>query len=426
MNFDVTAQRILRATTLYAGVMLAGAPVLDTNAQMSADDLPMDSIPALTELPDPCDNATTRRWGPDDELGNLNYLTPERVRENLSLIRLGKIYNLAHVLEPGQMGFWAFLDYKSNLGDWPGRGIERSIFNNEETLGNSTYNPDRAGVLQFEIGTQLDGFNHATQSGIAYNCFDTRDPANHLLPEGDPGDLPQGNPGDNYVFRGHSKLGIQNVGTIVARAILIDVGQLLREREAEEGRDADQFPPPDYEFSPEELEQALIRQGLTIEHIRPGDALLVRTAWAARFWTSNPADPRNSRLKYLNFGQDEEFLPGGPGLSARAVQWTLNRTPVLVSADTKSVESSNPLAPPRNPAYAEPGHSSWLNSGIYMLEDVDLEVLAADCEHERAQSVADNGRPRPPEESCYISTLIVPIIPIVGSGGSTVAPIIIR
>jgi kynurenine formamidase len=418
MKTHVIQRQHYWANALSAALLLIGMPAPEAFAQTPVHEIPTDIIPSVTELPDPCDNPATRRWGPDDELGNLNYLTEERVRENLGLIRLGKIYNLAHVLEPGQMGFWAFLDYKSNLGDWPGRGVEHSIFNNEETLGNSTYNPDRAGVLQFEIGTQLDGFNHATQRGIAYNCFDTRDPANHLLAEGDSGELPKGNPGDDYVFRGHKKLGIHNVGTIVARAILIDVGQMLREREADDGRDPDQFPPSNYEFSPEELEQALLRQGLTIADIRPGDALLVRTAWAARFWTSNPADPRNDRLKYLNFGQDEKFMPGGPGLSARAVQWTLNRAPVLVGADTKSIESSLPSAPPRNPAFAEPGHASWLGSGIYMLEDVDLEVLAADCERERVQSNA--------EESCYISTLIVPTIPIVGSGGSTVSPIIIR
>ena len=200
----------------------------------------------------------------------------------------------------------------------------------------------------------------------------------------------------------------------------------MRERELEAGRDPEKFPPPEYEFSPEELEQALLRQGLSIDDINPGDALLIRTAWAARFWTANPADPRDDRLKYLNFGQDEEFRPGSPGLSSRAVQWTLNRDPVLVSADTKSIESSNPVAPARDPAFAEPGHASWLASGIYMLEDADLEMLAADCEKERAIAVADNGRPSLPAISCYISTLIVQTIPIMGSGGSTVAPMVIR
>ena len=75
-------------------------------AQSQAAYLPMDPIPdVIDELPDPCDNPTTRAWGPDDQRGNLNYLTADRVSENLGLIRQGKVYNLAHLLEPGQMGF---------------------------------------------------------------------------------------------------------------------------------------------------------------------------------------------------------------------------------------------------------------------------------------------------------------------------------
>ena len=390
------------------------------------DNTSIDRIPDTVELPNPCDNPTTRMWGPSDELGNLNYLTPERVRENLALIRTGKIYNLAHILEPGQMGFSAFFDFKSNLGEWPGEGASNTISNNEETLGESTYNPDRKGVLQFEIGTQLDGFNHFTQGGVTYNCFDTRDPAGHLLPEGDPGGLPKGNPGGDYVFRGHKKNGIEKVGTIIARAILIDVGQMLREKEAAAGRDPENFPPPDYAFSSEQLEQALARQGIALKDIHPGDALLVRTGWAARFWTSNPADPKNERLKYLNTGQDIKFLPGGPGLDERAIQWTLNRSPVLVGADVKSIEVSYPRRDLSYSPYHRPGHLSWLNSGIYMLEDIDLEVLAADCDKERSQSIAQAGQPSEIEESCYIFTLIIQTIPVRGSGGSVVSPTVIR
>jgi len=391
-------------------------------AQSPVSYLPMDPIPEVIEaLPDPCDNPTTRTWGPDDQRGNLNYLTADRIRENLSLIRQGKVYNLAHVLEPGQMGFAAFLDFKANLGQWPGLGSSNTITNNEETLGNSRFNPNHAGVMQFEIGTQLDGFNHFTQAGVTYNCFNTRDPANHLHAEGDPGALPNGDPSNDYVFRGHNKMGIENVGTIIARGVLIDVAGFLKEGEHEAGRDPENFPQPDYEFTPEELELALLRQGLTINDIRPGDGLLIRTGWAGRYWTSNPADPRNERLKYLNNGQDEEFLPGGPGLDHRAVQWTLNRRPVLVAADVKSIEIANPFKEPAS--FHRPGHLSWLNSGIYMLEDVDLEEWAADCEQELTE---DGNGSLPADESCYVTTLIVQTIPIRGSGGSTVAPIAIR
>ena len=419
--------RITRLAPLSApGACLAGlaCAVLPAclAAQSPAAYTPMDPIASTVELPDPCDNPTTRMWGPDDHLGNLNYLTAERVAENLGLIRLGKVYELTHTMVPGQMGFNANFDFKTIPGPWPGRGTARTIFNNEETLGHSTYNPDRAGVHQTSLGTQLDAFNHTTQGGITYNCFDTRDPAYHLLPEGDPGGLPKGNAGDDYIFRGYSVGGIEHVGTIVARAVLIDVGALGREREAAAGRDPEQFPPADYAFSPEELEQALIRQGMTLQDIRPGDAILIRIGWGARFWTSNPADPRSDSDRYFNGGETVR-QPNGPGIDLRAVQWTINRRPVLVGADNTSVEAS-----PLGLFGAEKrGHLAWLSSGIYMIEDMDLEVLAADCEAERAANLAAHGTPNAPDGShCYVSTLIVQTNPFRGFTGSIVAPTAIR
>ena len=99
---------------------------------------------------------------------------------------------------------------------------------------------------------------------------------------------------------------------------------------------------------------------------------------------------------------------------------------MLVGADVKSIEASYPHREPPYSPYHRPGHLSWLNSGIYMLEDVDLEVLAADCDKERSQSVAQTGQPSEIEESCYIFTLIIQTIPVRGSGGSVVSPTVIR
>jgi len=423
-GFGLSRTRRL-STVFAAGSLLNYLSLTAAFSQPALEYQPMDPIPVTVPLPDPCDNPTTRRWGPDDELGNLNYLTPERVSDNLGLIRLGKAYDLGHTLEPGHMGFAAWLDYRINVDDWPGRGAARTIFNIEETLGNSRFNSHHEGMLHASLGTQFDGFNHATQAGITYNCFDTRDPSSHLLPDGDPGDLPKGNPTDGYVFRGHSTGGVENVGTVIARAVLIDVGQMLREKEVRAGRDPDQFPPVDYEFSPEELEQALIRQGMTVGGIHPGDAIIVRTGWSARYWTSNPADPRNEILNYFNGGQ-EEFRPTGPGLSLRAVQWTINRSPVLVGADNTSVESSV-LGTPDHPSEKR-GHPSWFSSGIYLLENLDLEELAADCEAERVANLVTYSQPTQPdvERVCYDFTLIVQPIPIKGFTGSTVAPTAIR
>ncbi len=412
----------LKQPTGFRLVLSAGIMAMALSLAHAAEEnapAPMDKIPFELELPDPCDNTTTRKWGPDDELGNLNYLTPERIAENLGLIRLGKVYNLSHALDPGQMGFTAHLDTKSNLGEWPGKNGSTTIFNNEELTGNSTYNQKASGSLLTSLGTQFDGFTHTTQSGITYNCFNTRDPAYHRLAEGDPGELPNGMPGKDYVFRGHTKMGMENVGTVVARAILIDLATGLREIEAAQGRDPGQFPPFDYEFSPEEIESAMVRQGLTPDDIKPGDAILFRTGWAGRYWTSNPRDPRDERLRYLNGGKNT-FGPAGPGLDARAITWSVNRQPVLVGGDNKSVEAT--VKKPRF-KFENFGHLSWLNNGIYMMEDLDLEVISETCEKERLAGIEASGKP---DKSCYISTLIIQTIPIRGNGGSPVAPILIR
>ena len=91
-----------------------------------------------------------------------------------------------------------------------------------------------------------------------------------------------------------------------------------------------------------------------------------------------------------------------------------------VAADAKSIEISNPHK--ESERFRRPGHLSWLNSGIYMMEDVDLEEWAADCE----LLVGDNADVISSDESCYVATLIIQTIPIRGSGGSTVAPIAVR
>ncbi len=98
----------------------------------------------------------------------------------------------------------------------------------------------------------------------------------------------------------------------------------------------------------------------------------------------------------------------------------VNRKPVLAGADNKSVEST---VTNQRFKFENYGHLSFLNNGIYMVEDLDLEVLAEDCEKERIASVAKTGKP---DKSCYVSTLIIQTLPIRGNGGSPIAPIAIR
>ena len=40
-------------------------------------------------------------WGPADQLGAGNYLTPEKRLEALALVRQGQLFDLSHVIEYG-------------------------------------------------------------------------------------------------------------------------------------------------------------------------------------------------------------------------------------------------------------------------------------------------------------------------------------
>src|SRR5262249_26241065 len=54
--------------------------------------------------PDPCNNPTVRRWGPQDQKGNFNYITSAKILNALKLVREGRLIRLDHLLEPGRNG----------------------------------------------------------------------------------------------------------------------------------------------------------------------------------------------------------------------------------------------------------------------------------------------------------------------------------
>ena len=62
-------------------------------------------------------------------------------------------------------------------------------------------------------------------------------------------------------FVGTAKMGVENVGTIIARGILIDVAGLLHEGEIAAGRDPADFPQPEYEFTPRRAGACFVAAG---------------------------------------------------------------------------------------------------------------------------------------------------------------------
>ena len=263
-------------------------------------------------------------WGPEDERGAANLITPERVLEAVSLIEQGQIYELGRRYETG-MPLFGNRHFSLTIPGLPTVNIggDNAVVFNDELV---------SGELG-QIGTQFDGLGHVGTEidgdFVFYNGF--------KLSEF----------GTAY---GLTRLGVENVGTIFTRGVLVDVARYKGVERLE----------PRYVVTVEDIEGALALQGV---EIREGDAVLFHTGWGQLWMVDNAA-----------YGVDEP----GPGITA--IKWLADKNIVLTGADNYAMEAS----PGENPSRPLEGHQWLLNRGIYNLENLDLSALARDRVYEFA------------------------------------------
>ena len=168
---------------------------------------------------------------------------------------------------------------------------------------------------------------------------------------------------------GFTRLGIENVGTLMTRGVLLDIARL---------KGVDMLP-ADYEITTEDLQEALGRENLTLE---PGDAVIINTGWG-QLWERDV----------------ERFLGAAPGIGVAAAEWLVTQDPMLVGADNQPVE----IQPNPDPAISLPIHQIMLAvNGIHLLERMKLEELAA--------------------REVYEFAFVLQPLKIQGATGSTVSP----
>jgi kynurenine formamidase len=264
-------------------------------------------------------------WGPDDQRGAANRLTPQKVLEANRLIRTGQIYSLGRVYEHGM--------------PLPGkRHFSLTI------PGSPTMKPDGKNMLVShdemfsgeigQVGTQFDGLGHVgvrlPDDDYFYNGFK----------------LSQF--GDAY---GLQKLGVENVGVFFTRGVLIDVARHKGVARMESGQ----------VITPQDLQAALDAQGVGV---REGDAVFLRTGHGTLWMKDNKT-----------YGDAE------PGIGLPAAHWLTEQKIVLIGADTWAIE----VVPSENPERPFEVHQWTLTRhGVYHLENLDLEALAADRVYEFA------------------------------------------
>ena len=147
---------------------------------------------------------------------------------------------------------------------------------------------------------------------------------------------------------GFTELGVETIGPILARGVLIDVAR---------HRGLDRIPPGEL-VGGDEL--AAAAQAQRIE-VTPGDVVLVRTGNGDRW-----ADP----VDYLR----------GAGIATSASEWLAGRDVLAVGADNVAWDPIGPVGPDGRTL---PGHVVLIvRHGIYILENLLLEQLAADGRRE--------------------------------------------
>jgi len=281
------------------------------------------------------------KWGADDQRGSGNLMKPATVLRAAKLIRTGEVFELGALLSPNPKEAFINAGRVFNIYTKPSPPIPNARQVNEELV-----------VTELgQIGTQLDAFAHQMWGDSFYNCFKL---------------------GDIGTRSGFKKLGVEHVGALMTRGVLIDVAGL---------KGVDMLP-TSYVITPEDLRAALAKAGQTLE---PGDAVIIRTGW--------------SKL----MGQDNQrYGTANAGIGIAAAQWLVTQDPMLIAADNCCVEVR-----PSEPPHSLPVHAMMLiQHGIYLAENLELEALAAAHANEFA--------------------FIVQPLKIKGATGSAIAPIAVR
>lgn len=176
------------------------------------------------------------RWGPDDQVGTLNFITPERTKSATDSVRAGVSISLSRELKPGEdVNALAPLDV-----DYTGEASGALV----------SFFGDRTNIVYHGWAyTHLDALAHVASNGKLYNGYPESLAAH-----------------DN----GPSKLGVEHMRQgIVTRGVLIDAAWLKSVPYLE----------PSIAITLEDIKAWEERTGVKIQQ---GDVVLIRTGRGAR------------------------------------------------------------------------------------------------------------------------------------------------
>lgn len=272
---------------------------------------------------------TWGKWGPQDQKGAANYITPERVVAAASLIKRGVSFSLAIPIDANGPVFPTRLNPHHTM---VATGSDYAV-GAKGPLDFSPYKfADDYIYMALQGSTQWDALSHGWYGDTLYNG----------VPES-----------AIQAGAGATKLGIEQVvESLIGRGVLIDVL-------AHKGGSL----PPGYSIRLADLEAALAAQKT---EVLPGDIVLVRTGVVPSYYELETPVQRA-----------EFWASPHAGLAADVVPWVRTRQIAAIAADNVAFER---MPNEDDPKHMAPLHGNLLRDlGVYIGEIWWLEDLAADC-----------------------------------------------
>jgi kynurenine formamidase len=260
------------------------------------------------------------KWGPNDEIGAANLLTPQLAAEAAKLVKTGKTYALGFETNAGTAAYasrtWSLTVVQPGQAGGVSLGGTKTTYNDDIYMG------------WVGTGSQIDGLGHIGIDNVYYNC----------------------NKNSDFVqANGLKKLGIEKLPPMVTRGVLLDMTAYYGVPMVKEGT----------AFNRKEIEEQAKRQGI---EIRKGDVVLFHTGW-----------------QELEGKDNKRFLAGEPGLGKDGALYLASKEVIAIGADQWALEVI-PFEP--NVGVFEVHQILLARNGIYILENMNTAPLAKDKAYE--------------------------------------------
>lgn len=217
------------------------------------------------------------KWGAKDEIGAMNYLTPETVLEATKLVKEGKVYSLGMTVDSETPAFrHRYFKIETMQPDPIPAGKNKFTYVDDQLIGWTG------------VGSQINGLAHYGRDNVHYN---------------------DNKVSDFLSITGVKSLGLEKIPPMVARGILLDMRAYYKQDIVKEGT----------AFNRKEIEEVAKRQGV---EIRKGDVVLFYTGWTKLMGVDNA-----------------RYLAGGPGVGVEGARYLAELGVVAIGADSWAFET---------------------------------------------------------------------------------------